>query len=116
MTDNNNHVTYTAKITASPSTNIDPEVAAGSVDATIFRNGVETDMEVTLVTSHDGKLGLWGSIDHWCGRPDLLEQWAVAGADPINPSDEVDVEAATEDARSSIIDNLEAAVREANRV
>ena len=103
----------TARITATPSTFLDAQSSATSVDAVIFRNGVETDMEVTLVTSHDGKLGLWGNIDNWCSRTDLLEQWAVEGADPLDPDDEDFIEAAIEDARSSIIDEIVAAVRAA---
>jgi hypothetical protein len=70
-------------------------------------------MEVTLVTSHDGKLGMWGNIDNWCSRTDLLGQWAAEGSDPLDPDDEDDVEAAIEDARSSIIDEIVAAVRAA---
>ena len=106
--------TYTAKITACPSTNLDTEYAKGSVDAAIYRDGVETDMEVTLVLDHTGELAAWGSLDHWCSRTDLLEQWADAGADPLDPDDEDYVEAAREDARSSIIDEIVAAVRAAH--
>lgn len=105
----------TARITAAPSACLDAQLfsSATSVDAVIFRDGNETDMEVTLVKSHDGKLGLCGNIDNWCSRTDLLEQWAVEGADPLDPDDEDYVEAAIEDARSSIIDEIVAAVRAA---
>jgi len=68
--------TITAKITAIPSANLDAEYAAGSIDAVIYRGGQETDMEVTLVTSHLGEYDTWGSEpDHWCSRTDLLSDW-----------------------------------------
>ena len=74
---------YTAKITAAPSTNLDSEYAKGSVDANIYRDGVLTDMEVTLVTDPvSGFLDTWGSPYNWCSDPDLLNQWAAeAGQD-----------------------------------
>ena len=110
----NMHTTYTAKITTAPSTYLDDEDAKGSVDAAIYRDGNETAMEVTLVADHTGELAAWGTRDHWCSRTDLLDEWAVAGADPLDPDDEDYVAAAIEDARSSIIDEIVAAVRAAH--
>ena len=71
---------YTAKITASPSAYLDEDYLtrpkAGSVDAAIYRDGVETDMEVTLVINvNHGELSAWGTRDHWCSRTDLLYDW-----------------------------------------
>ena len=104
--------TYTAKITSRPSNCLDEEYNEGSVDATIFRDGVETDMEVTLVPDHTGELSAWGILDNWCSRTDLLDEWAAEGADPLDPDDDDDVEAAIEDARRSIIDEIVASVCE----
>ena len=108
--------TYTAEITSTPSTNIDSKYNAGSVDANIYRDGVLTAMEVTLVASPDsGLLRIWGSPDNWCSRTDLLHVWAVEGADPLDPDDEDFVEAAITDARSNITEEIVAAVRAAAR-
>ena len=104
---------YTAKITSVLSALLGAGSSEGSVDAAIYGNGRETDMEVTLIFApYDGRLGIWGGPDNWCSRTDLLAAWAAEEADPSDPEDEDFVSAAIDDARSAIVDEIIAAVRE----
>ena len=56
--------TITAKITARAARSTVPD-NAGAVDATVYVDGRDVGDCTLLPRQHDGRLDVWGELDHW---------------------------------------------------